>query len=104
MAKQSVFHTDNRSSILRRDTKFWGHQRAGAIFCKEGREGSIPSDSTNGVWGNGCPLGLGPSPSKFDSCHSDHADEVDQVRHLLAKQKTASSILAIRSNGHMAKR
>lgn len=24
-----------------------------------------------GVWGNGRPLGLGPSPRRFDSCHSD---------------------------------
>ena len=27
---------------------------------------------STGMWGNGRPLVLGTSPSRFDSCHPDH--------------------------------
>lgn len=59
--------------------------------------------AANGMWGIGGPLGLGPSLSRFDSCHSDwckmrrrgilHGNQMSQVRVLPRRSSSGSSVV-----------
>lgn len=47
MAKRPGFHSGNRSSILRRGTHITREcRKAGAVSCKDGRVGALPTIST----------------------------------------------------------
>lgn len=57
-------------------------------------EGSIPFGSTiSGCWRVGAPLGLGPRPGRFDSCHPDEECRCSSaVERRVANAKIVGSI------------